>query len=268
MAWTDTSYKHTVRTTTTTTTRARTLKASLCLRTPLVLLQRSAMSMAERGVATSARRRRERQLRSFLRHEELTVKMALARALHHSAQRVEDPRERRWRARRTTRHGDRRVLPWGRGQPAWLSREGTWCRYSGIPWRSLLLALQGCRRSMFLCRRWWTSLWPCLLASTCLFPSRSSKCPRFRVHPASRVQLFAHRSWRNSSVDVPVPSVPPGARAWPTFVRRRLAAGGACSQGLSLDGSRGGWWGPTTSRETPPPEITASPGRYVNTGQG
>ena len=51
------------------------------------------MSMAERDVATSARRRRERQLRSFLRHEELSVKMALARALHHSAQRVEEPRE-------------------------------------------------------------------------------------------------------------------------------------------------------------------------------
>ena len=78
---------------TTTTTRARTLEASLCLRTPRVLLQRSAMSMAERDVATSARRRWERQLRSFLRHEELSVKMALARALHHSAQRVEEPRE-------------------------------------------------------------------------------------------------------------------------------------------------------------------------------
>ena len=41
----------------------------------------------------AARRRRERQLCSFLRHEELSVKMALARALHHSVQRVEAPRE-------------------------------------------------------------------------------------------------------------------------------------------------------------------------------
>ena len=48
---------------------------------------------AARDAATSARRRRERQLRSFLRHEELSVKMVLARALHHSAQRVEVPRE-------------------------------------------------------------------------------------------------------------------------------------------------------------------------------
>ena len=50
------------------------------------------MSMA--GLAGgAAKRRRERQLRSFLRHEELSVKMALARALHHSTQRVEVPRE-------------------------------------------------------------------------------------------------------------------------------------------------------------------------------
>ena len=40
--------------------------------------------MAERDVG-SARRRRERQLRSFLRHEWMTVRMELAAALHHSA---------------------------------------------------------------------------------------------------------------------------------------------------------------------------------------
>ena len=63
--------------------------------------------MAERdddGVE-SARRRQERQLRSFLKHEELSVKMTLARALHRSVQRVEVSR--RWRASSTTRHGDR-----------------------------------------------------------------------------------------------------------------------------------------------------------------
>ena len=43
--------------------------------------------------ATSARRRRERQLRAFHRHEALSVKMALVTALHHSALRVEVPRE-------------------------------------------------------------------------------------------------------------------------------------------------------------------------------
>ena len=43
-------------------------------------------SMAARDGATSARRRRNRQLRAFHRHEVLSVKMALATALHHSAQ--------------------------------------------------------------------------------------------------------------------------------------------------------------------------------------
>ena len=40
--------------------------------------------MAERDVG-SARRRRERQLRSWLRHERMTVRMELAAALHHSS---------------------------------------------------------------------------------------------------------------------------------------------------------------------------------------
>ena len=40
--------------------------------------------MAERDVG-SARRRRERQLRSWLRHERMTVRMELAAPLHHSA---------------------------------------------------------------------------------------------------------------------------------------------------------------------------------------
>ena len=48
------------------------------------------MSMA--GLAgCAARRRRERQLRSFLRHEELSVKMALARGEQHYAPRRQKP---------------------------------------------------------------------------------------------------------------------------------------------------------------------------------
>ena len=41
----------------------------------------------------AAWRRRERQLRAWHRHERMTVAMELATALHHSAQRVEAPRE-------------------------------------------------------------------------------------------------------------------------------------------------------------------------------
>ena len=50
------------------------------------------MSMMAERVMGAAQRRRERQLRAFHRHEVLSVKMALATALH-SAQRVEVPRE-------------------------------------------------------------------------------------------------------------------------------------------------------------------------------
>ena len=46
------------------------------------------MSNGERDfvVVGSARRRRERRLRCFLRHEEMAVRMALARAAHHAVQ--------------------------------------------------------------------------------------------------------------------------------------------------------------------------------------
>ena len=43
---------------------------------------------------SAARRRRERRLRSWLKHERLTVAMALAECLHHSAQRPEKARAR------------------------------------------------------------------------------------------------------------------------------------------------------------------------------
>ena len=46
-------------------------------------------SRAERVSTGSARRRRERRLRSMLRHERMSVGMALAEKLHHSAQRPE-----------------------------------------------------------------------------------------------------------------------------------------------------------------------------------
>ena len=41
-------------------------------------------SCAERAHVGSARRRMERRLRSWLRHERMTVRMGLAAALHHS----------------------------------------------------------------------------------------------------------------------------------------------------------------------------------------
>ena len=52
--------------------------------------QRVTMAFVARDTGSSAaKRRRERRLRSWLRHERMTVAMALAEKLHHSAQRPE-----------------------------------------------------------------------------------------------------------------------------------------------------------------------------------
>ena len=50
------------------------------------------MAARDDGGAGSARRRRERRLRSFLRHERMAVAMALAESTHHSAQRQKTAR--------------------------------------------------------------------------------------------------------------------------------------------------------------------------------
>ena len=89
------------------------------------LLWRLAMSMA--GLAGgAARRRRERQLRSFLRHEELSVKMAPTRALHHSVQRVEAPSEREWSTRRTSAYGHRSLHSRGSALVSRRSQRRRW----------------------------------------------------------------------------------------------------------------------------------------------
>ena len=51
------------------------------------------------GGEGAARRRRERHLRSMLRHERQTVAMAVAECMHHSAQRPEKARPGERRAR-------------------------------------------------------------------------------------------------------------------------------------------------------------------------
>ena len=76
---------HCVRATTTTRRLVQGVATAVCdpglVRTPAV-----AMSAAHvERVTGSARRRRERRLRSMLRHERMSVAMALAERLHHSA---------------------------------------------------------------------------------------------------------------------------------------------------------------------------------------
>ena len=70
------------------------------------------------GASGAARRRRERRLRAWLRHERQSVAAALAEALHHSSgpkKKVVERRERQ-EGRGTTACGHRRHLSRGRGQ--------------------------------------------------------------------------------------------------------------------------------------------------------
>ena len=85
---------HRVRTTTTTITTTTTQGScrllALCAGDSLLCLLMS--TMAGVGIATgAAKRRRERRLRQWQRHERMTVAMALAEATHHAAPRRQTP---------------------------------------------------------------------------------------------------------------------------------------------------------------------------------
>ena len=74
--------------------------------------------MAEREGASSARRRRDRQLRPWYRHVRTTVAMELATALHHSAQGlkkrvVEEPREEELSVKHNATSGQIATPLWG-----------------------------------------------------------------------------------------------------------------------------------------------------------
>ena len=97
----------------------------------------------------AARQRRERQLCSFLRHEELSVKMALARALHHRAR-----EERRPTGTGASTLGE---APWCDGARG--SGGGSHCRSRGWPrglssphrcWRTLAADTADARTVKFL----------------------------------------------------------------------------------------------------------------------
>ena len=51
----------------------------------VAFLQNPVVAMSDHAGTSSARRRRERRLRSWLRHERMTVAMELAAATHHSS---------------------------------------------------------------------------------------------------------------------------------------------------------------------------------------
>ena len=57
----------------------------------------------ERASGTSARRRRERRLRSWAKHERMSIAIALAENLHHSRQKVEGNASNGLRAQKSAR---------------------------------------------------------------------------------------------------------------------------------------------------------------------
>ena len=57
-----------------------------CVRKTLAVAMFNGERAPDADVGGSARRRRERRLRCFLHHEEMAVRMALARASHHAVQ--------------------------------------------------------------------------------------------------------------------------------------------------------------------------------------
>ena len=112
-----------------------------------------------------ARRRRERRLRSMLRHERMTVAMALAESTHHSS-RGQDGQGRGVGARAELHGEDPEAphTPAGALQPRRRARRGAcqhlclrslagrtrWC---GTSWKISAPSARSCRSSIFLCRR-------------------------------------------------------------------------------------------------------------------
>ena len=75
--------------------------------------QRSVLMAEGDAAGSSARRRRERRLRSFWRHEKLAIQMALSEAMHHSAPRGA------WHVCRTQPYGGQKP---DRGAAVWDNR--------------------------------------------------------------------------------------------------------------------------------------------------
>ena len=111
------------------------------------------------GGTGSARRRRERRLRSMLRHERMSVAMALAdpRTVAHSARRRQGPGERHELYFTATFR--RRLSPRVPGHPVWVSRGGHRNGSSSALWSSSPTSCPWSRFWIFLCRSWRNSWW-------------------------------------------------------------------------------------------------------------
>ena len=167
--------------------------------------------MSERD---SASRKRERQLRSWLRHERMTVRMELAAALHHSAFKSAGPRRTTlYEARR--RSTPRRMrcssscttrTPQGGGLPAWQSRRGHRNGFHSAPWSPCSRRSCPSRLSMFLCRRWLTSRWISSSSSTSV-PEQVIDVPKISLYSAPQRTMLPEPQLAEQLVEVPL-SVP------------------------------------------------------------
>ena len=172
---------------TTTTTRSRhTSQACPCLRHLFCAFMLAAARAANE---TGAARRLQRRLGQWLRHERLSVAMALAENNHHTAPR------RKMTARAG---GEARVAPHGQAPEAPLSPKDGFC---GTLWD-----ICPCLLLMSLCRRWWIS---CRMScsswqrSCWWFPNRLSKCRRScsRYSTATLVSRYAAGGTAGGSTD-------------------------------------------------------------------
>ena len=134
------------------------------------------------GGTGSARRRRERRLRSMLRHERMSVAMALAESTHYSAP----------RGQKMARAGGERETNYTATLRKMLPPRDGFC---GTLWDICLRLLL-----MSLCRRWWTSCRTLSISSphSRLILSRLSKCPRSCLSMSLCARPCALRSWWNS----------------------------------------------------------------------
>ena len=148
-AWRDTRTLSRVRTTTTTTTRSRRFKRSYTSdNRSLLLSPAGAMFGACDDGEGAARRRRERRLRSWLKHERQRVALALSEQKHHTSRGQRKARAGRW-------VGDTHFTAKFRENPP-SSRRSSSCRLKKSPAGRRLTGTRSAahRRADRRCRSW------------------------------------------------------------------------------------------------------------------
>ena len=127
------------------------------------------MAFVARDAGTSAaRRRRERRLRSMLRHERMTVAMALAEMTHHSAPRRPTMARARGKESEANNTTGQMTPPPSSASTVFfnlfddggvLAARPTPRGFCGTPRRTLRTSCPSCRSSLCLCRSWGSGCW-------------------------------------------------------------------------------------------------------------